>query len=68
MFTKNGVMVHGYLHDDRDYPLSYPLIFDLLVTLQSGRCAICLDPSWKLLVDHCHSTGAVKGAPLHPLQ
>jgi len=36
-------------------------VFDLLVVLQQGRCAVCLNPNRRLLVDHDHSTGAVRG-------
>lgn len=34
--------------------------YDLMVTAQKGKCAIC-DREAKLFVDHCHSSGQVRG-------
>ena len=36
--------------------------FDEMVSAQAGRCAICLQlADLSLCIDHCHSTGAVRG-------
>lgn len=35
--------------------------FEEMKSKQDGRCAICLKPTQKLCVDHCHSTGRVRG-------
>jgi len=38
--------------------------YDRMLSLQNGVCAICLKPdkqNRKLSVDHCHSTGKVRG-------
>jgi hypothetical protein len=36
--------------------------FELLVELQQGRCAICQGQfDLRLRVDHCHSTGRIRG-------
>lgn len=34
---------------------------DTLLNNQLGRCAICMNPSIKLLVDHNHANGNVRG-------
>lgn len=36
--------------------------YDELVTLQRNRCAICLEvPTKRLRIDHCHTTGQIRG-------
>jgi hypothetical protein len=35
--------------------------FDKMVLKQDGLCAICLERTTKMVVDHCHSTGIVRG-------
>ncbi len=45
--------------------------FDALLKSQGGACAICLSPSpnrsqsGRLSIDHCHSTGKVRGLLCH---
>lgn len=41
--------------------------FNELLVSQSGRCAICNNPlNEKFCIDHCHSTGAVRGLLCYP--
>jgi hypothetical protein len=35
--------------------------YDAALIAQSGRCAICVDASPKLVVDHCHMTNDFRG-------
>ena len=35
--------------------------FEAMKTKQDGKCAICATVPDRLCVDHCHSTGAVRG-------
>jgi hypothetical protein len=38
--------------------------FEQMEAAQGGVCAICSKPNkngWKLAVDHCHSTGVIRG-------
>lgn len=44
----------------RLYGLTRPE-YDVLLFQQSGRCAICVEPSDSLSIDHCHNTGRVRG-------
>lgn len=38
-------------------------VYDSLLTKQNGTCAICFQPPGKrrLAIDHCHTTGTVRG-------
>ena len=50
-------------HALRKYGISRA-IYDALLLLQHGRCAICDQPednSWELSVDHSHTSGRVRG-------
>lgn len=38
-----------------------PTQYDELYIKQKGLCAICMNPEKKLHVDHCHTTGIVRG-------
>ena len=68
-FTKNiasGDRLHSFCKPcrrarqrDLTYDLS-PGDYDLMVATQGGVCAICLIPA-KLVVDHCHVGGQVRG-------
>src|SRR5215203_826011 len=42
------------------YDLS-PEIYDLMVKLQSGGCAICKEPTIELVIDHNHITNEIRG-------
>lgn len=44
----------------RSYGLTWEA-FELMMRRQSGKCAICLGRSGRLIVDHDHVTGAVRG-------
>ncbi len=35
--------------------------WDAMLIAQAGRCAICTDPMLRPQVDHCHTTGDVRG-------
>lgn len=35
--------------------------YDVLYAAQKGCCAMCKEPKIKLMVDHCHKTGKVRG-------
>lgn len=42
--------------------------YEEMISAQGGVCAICTSPphkGWSLAVDHCHSTGAVRGLLCH---
>jgi hypothetical protein len=42
--------------------------YDMMVMLQAGRCAICAGPPVnhkRLVVDHCHVSGTVRGLLCH---
>lgn len=49
-------------HLARCYGITVEL-YDALFRRQQGKCAICLEPPKKsrLCVDHCHSTGKIRG-------
>ena len=34
--------------------------YDSMIEAQDGKCAICMRPV-QLVVDHCHTSGAVRG-------
>lgn len=58
-------------HQLKEYGLT-PAGYDSLVAAHSGRCAICgtTSPgrkgSGRLLIDHCHATGIVRGLLCNP--
>lgn len=55
---------HKHVHRKANLKANYRLTpeeFDLLVTVQQGLCAICRCSGAKLVVDHNHSTGKVRG-------
>ena len=70
-FTKNGTAVDGYYSmcksckRDAQYYQTYGITqdnYNELLELQDNKCAICFNtPKKKLFVDHCHSTGKVRG-------
>lgn len=39
--------------------------YRLMLLTHQGQCAICRKPTERLLVDHCHKTGAVRGLLCH---
>lgn len=47
-------------HLKRTYGLSLPE-YEKMVVGQAGNCAICRDPMVEPHVDHCHSTGKIRG-------
>jgi len=50
-------------HKDQRYVSKYGLTFgdvERLVAFQGGRCAICGEKA-RLVVDHCHTSGRVRG-------
>lgn len=36
-----------------------------IAATQNGKCAICEKPTEKMVVDHCHTTGKVRGLLCH---
>lgn len=49
----------------RRYGLSVDLR-NAMLSRQGGVCAICRQPPARICVDHCHSSGAVRGILCHP--
>jgi len=60
--NKEGHKIRQYrYHLKRTYGLDL-LEYEKLFELQSGECAVCLQkPRYKLHVDHCHTTGEIRG-------
>ncbi len=59
---------HNKLTRTRNYLVKYGLTaeaYDRLVHAQSGACAICSASGKKLVVDHDHRTGLVRGLLCH---
>lgn len=40
--------------------------YEAMRMAQGGRCAICQEPTEKLVVDHCHESGKVRALLCHP--
>ena len=63
-------MIDNYLR--RNYNIDYSVYLDML-SKQDSKCAICSDEGFvmaahhklKLVVDHCHNTGKVRGLLCH---
>lgn len=52
----------GRRHDRRKKYGLTPEDFEAMWTAQGGRCALCREvPTGRVAVDHCHSTGRVRG-------
>ncbi len=51
--NKRGWLKHSYGLSQRQY--------DTMVSLQNGRCSICSNTLTKSHIDHCHTTGKVRG-------
>ena len=71
LFTKNGTASDGFYSmcktckKSSQYFATYGITledYNLMFEEQKGECAICFEkPTKKLYVDHCHTTGKVRG-------
>jgi hypothetical protein len=58
--TPEGREVYAETERRRRYGLE-PAIFDVMLTAQDGRCAVCAVLMTPPHVDHCHKTGRIRG-------
>lgn len=63
--VKRNPKANRLMHIKRRYGLSESA-WDEMVLAQSGRCAICSAATPDLVIDHCHTSGAVRGLLCSP--
>jgi hypothetical protein len=56
-YARNYHLVQKYGITQEDY--------EEMLKVQSGVCAVCKDGNRKLVVDHCHTTGKIRGLLCH---
>lgn len=59
-YRKGSYLKVGQIRRLQRYGVS-PEEFDVMIKRQQGKCAICLKIDNKLHIDHCHTTGRVRG-------